>query len=83
MARHSRFFGMLPKMKKQTGVLVLREAGVPRFSHVVRSLPPRITDTACALFDHQIESTFASIAGFNPSLDMTKNVVDQMHLPLR
>jgi hypothetical protein len=82
VSKHDRFFTLVPKLKKQMALQVLRVAGVPRFNHIVRSLPPRVTDKACALFDEKVMATFQAIAGFDHS-ELKEPVVSQAQLPLK
>mgnify|MGYP006198530801 CR=1 FL=1 len=80
--KHARFFELLPRLHKQSAMLVLRSAGVPKFHNVLRTLPPQISGKAAIDFDDRVTKCFASIAGFQPD-EMTALAVKQLQLPLR
>ena len=73
---------MTPRLTKQCALTILRVAGVPRFNHVVRSLPPRLTEGSAAAFDKQVLTAFQSICGFTDT-ELTPEVTAQAQLPLR
>jgi hypothetical protein len=52
--KHHRFFVMVPKMKSQIALLMLRSAGVPRFNYILRTLPPRLTRDSAHEFDADV-----------------------------
>lgn len=79
--KHARFFQLVPRLHKQSAMLVLRLAGVPKFNNVLRTLPPRIVSAAAAKFDERVESCFSAISGIS-SDEMTGEVRQQMQLPL-
>ena len=71
--RHSRFFEIVVKLKKQIALHVLRMCGVPRFNYVARTLPPRISGAACVAFDEQVMRSFQTVAALHlPKWKTTK-----------
>ena len=52
------FLSQLPKINDlQTASLVLRYCGVPKISHLLRSVPPRVIEEAAKDFDHVLLDT--------------------------
>lgn len=79
--RHERFFAMTPRLSKQNALMVLRVAGVPRFNHICRSLPPRLTERGAEEFDAAVVAAFQLIGGFTDS--ELQEAAPQAQLPLR
>ena len=82
VSKHDTFFRLLPRMHKQSAMLLLRTAGVPKISNMLRTLPPRISHKAATEFDARVARCFGAIAGIE-SGEMTPAVISQMRLPLR
>ncbi|MCW5887438.1 MAG: hypothetical protein KIT07_04875 [Anaerolineales bacterium] len=61
--KHDTLFNAIKLMSPQTGLMILRSCGLPRFNHICRALPPRITDKGAVAFDHRVQQCFSSLSG--------------------
>ena len=58
------FLSQLPKINDlQKASIVLRYCGVPKISHLLRSVPPRVIDEAAKDFDHALLDILENIVG--------------------
>jgi hypothetical protein len=80
--KHESVLSMIPKLKTQMAVQVLRLAGVPRFNNVMRTLPPRISLPAARLFDRMVSTCFKRISGISDT-EYSDHIQRQSALPLR
>jgi hypothetical protein len=62
---HESFFKLVchAGMGKWDGYQLLRASGIPRLSHVLRNLPPRLTKGIAEWFDGQVRTAFGHISG--------------------
>ena len=61
--RHEELFRAVQLMDPQTGLLILRACGLPRFTHIVRSIAPRMTAAGAQRFDDRVFDCFQRISG--------------------
>jgi len=60
---HEKFFGLLKDPALPPGVAsdILRVCGVPRMTHISRTMPPMSSATAMTQFDNLVQATLASL----------------------
>jgi hypothetical protein len=61
--RHEELFRAVQLMDPQTGLLILRACGLPRFTHIVRCIAPRMTAEGAQVFDDRVFDCFRAISG--------------------
>jgi hypothetical protein len=61
--RHDELFRAVKLMDPQTGLLILRACGLPRFTHIVRCIAPRLTGDGAQRFDDRVFECFQQLSG--------------------